>query len=174
MKSIGDKVYWVESHTHYGKTIPCPMCFGKRYVTIILGDGSETSSECGMCSHGLDRATGQSKTWDATAIIHSGVISGISTREGCKYEVGYSSVYQHECFDSEEEARPTRDRKQKEAEELLDKWFKDSFIQCKKSQIWNAGYHRGQIKYHEQQIEWHKMRLGMCKENSSPQPEKEK
>jgi len=164
MRQIGDVIYWVESHTHYGKSIPCPMCFGKQFVTIILGDGSETKSECGMCSHGLDRATGQAKTWDAVALICSGEITGVSTREGIKYEVGYKSVYQHECFDSKELAEVERDKKQKECERRRDEWFKESFINCKKSQIWNAGYHKGCIEYNERQIEWHKARLGMIKE----------
>lgn len=167
MKSIGDTVYWVESHTHYGKSIPCPMCFGKQFVTIILGDGSNVKSECGMCSHGLDRATGQTKTWEAVALILSGAITGISTREGVKYEVGHTSVYQHECFDSEDEAIPVRDAKLKEMEERRDTWFKESFIRCKKTQIWNAGYHRGCIEDLERNISWHKARLGMIEDRKS-------
>lgn len=166
MKSIGETVYWVESHIHHGKSIPCPMCFGKRFVTIILGDESRTESECGMCSHGLDRATGQAKTWEASATIYSGIITGLSTREGMKYEVGYKSVYQHECFNSELEAIPTRDKKLKEAEAQRDQWFKDSFVNCKKSQLWSAGYHRSCIKDAERKIEWHQARLGMINDRA--------
>lgn len=166
MKNIGDTVYWVESNSHYGKSIPCPMCFGKRFVTIILGDGSETKSECGMCSHGLDRATGQAKTWEAVALIHSGVITGISTRYETKYEVGYSSILANECFDSADEAEPVRVAKQKEAEDRRNNWFKDSFVQAKKTQLWNAGYHRECIKSAERTIEWHRARLGMISDRS--------
>jgi hypothetical protein len=140
------------------------MCFGKRFVTIILGDESKTESECGMCSHGLDRATGQAKTWEATATIYSGKITGISTREGTKYEVGYKTVTAHECFDSELEATPVREAKQKEAEDQRDNWFKDSFVNCKKSQLWNAGYHRSCIESAERTIQWHKARLNMIGE----------
>ena len=163
MKSIGDTVYWVESYTHYGKTIPCPMCFGKRFVTIILGDESRTEIICGMCSHGLDVATGQAKTWDAEAVIHSGVITGISTRDGYKYEVGHFTISAHDCLDSEEEAKPVREIRLKQAQEQRDSWKKDNFIQCKKSQIWSAGYHRSCIERAEQNIEWHKSRLNIIK-----------
>lgn len=164
MKNIGETVFWVESYAHYGKSILCPMCFGKRFVTIILGNGTHTESECGSCGHGLDRATGQSKTWEPSAVIYSGQITGISTREGAKYEVGHKNVFQHECFDSEAEAIPTRDRKLKEEQDRAAQWFKDQFVNAKKSQIWSAGYHRECIKSAERTIEWHKGRLNMIKE----------
>lgn len=164
MRSIGDTVYWVEAYTNYGKSIPCPMCFGKRFVAIILGDGSKTDIECGMCSHGLDRATGQAKTWEPTALIHSGTISGISTKDGTKYEIGYSSVKDYECFASEAEADTVRDAKLKEMQERAAVYYKDNFINCKKKQIWSAGYHRSCIKSAEQTLQWHKMRLNMIEE----------
>lgn len=164
MKQIGDKVYWVESHTHYGKSIPCPMCFGKRFVTIILGDDSRTDSLCVMCSHGLECATGLAKTWEAVAVICSGEITGISTRDELKYEVGYKTISAVEVFDSEAAAIPVREEKQKETEERRDAWFKDSFVNCKKSQLWSAGYHRDCIKSAERTIQWHETRLNIIKE----------
>ncbi len=164
MKAIGETVYWVESYMHYSKKIPCPMCCGKLFVTIILGDESKCDIECGMCSHGLDRATGQSTTWEPTAFIKSGVITGISTREGAKYEVGYTSIFQHECFDSEEDAVPTRDKKLKEEQDRAAQFHKDNFVHMKKSQVWSAGYHRDCLERAERTIEWHKARLNMIAE----------
>lgn len=164
MKNIGDTVYWVESYTNYDKSIPCPMCFGKRFVTIILGDDTRAESECGMCSHGLDRATGTAKTWEPTANIRSGVITGISTREGTKYEVGYKTIPSHECFDSELLATPVRDEKFKEAVETASEWFKDHFVTCKKKQIWSAGYHRSCIEAAKRTVSWHEARLNLIKE----------
>lgn len=166
MKSIGETIYWVESHTHYGKSVPCPMCFGKRLVTIILGDESQTKIECGFCSHGLEIATGQAKTWEPVSIILSGAITGISTRDGGKYEVGYKTIPFSEVFDSEAEAIPSRDEKLEEVKSRRDAWFKENFINCSKKQIWSAGYHRDCIKSAERSIEWHKARLGMINERS--------
>ena len=168
MRNIGDTIYWVEHHGHYGKSVPCTMCFGKRFVTIILGDGAHEKSECGFCSHGLDYATGQSKTWEPVAFVRSGIISGVSSRDGIKYEVGYSTVRDSECFDSEEEAIPVRDAKLAEEIEMAAARFKESFVTCKKRQLWSTGYHREWVKYYERQIEWHKMRLGMIKERPTP------
>lgn len=165
-KAIGQTVYWIESNTHFAKSIPCPMCFGKRFVTIILGDDSRTEIECGMCTHGLDRPSGFSKTWDAEASIYSGVITGISTREGIKYEVGHRTIYAHECFNSEKDAEPARDVALKEAQDRRAKWQEDNFVNCKKKQIWSAGYHRERIKDAERNIEWHRMRLNMIKDRA--------
>lgn len=164
MNTIGKTVFWVESYTRYGKAIPCPMCFGKQFVTIILGDGSSTQSECGMCSHGLDRATGQAKVWEPTAFIKSGVVTGMSTRDGIKYEIGYQSISASQCFETEEEAKPELEKQLKEVKECAEHWYKDNFIQCKKTQLWSAGYHRGCIESAERNIAWHKARLGMIKD----------
>ncbi len=39
---LGQQLWWVEAHTHFSKYIPCIMCYGKLFVTIILGDDSTT------------------------------------------------------------------------------------------------------------------------------------
>lgn len=169
MKNIGDTIYWIESSTHFGKSIPCPMCFGKGLVTIILGDDSQEKIECGMCSHGIERPSGQARTWEASAFIKSGKISGVSTRDGLKYEVGHTSVYAHDCFDSEADAIPRRDAELVEVQKRREAWFRESFVNCKKKQVWSAGYHRGCIESAKRTIEWHEARLGMIAEKKVTQ-----
>lgn len=163
--NIGDKAYWIESNTNYGKKIPCPMCFGKRFITLILGDDSQAQIECGFCSHGLERPSGFANTWEPAAIIHSGVITGVSNREGTKYEIGRCNLFAHELYSTEDEAKLVQEVKLKEVTEQAERWFKESFIRAKKQQIWSAGYHRNCIKSAERTISWHQLRLNMIKEN---------
>lgn len=160
---IGDTIYWVESGAHYEKLIPCPMCFGQRKVDLILGNGEKISSECGCCEVG-QRATGTAKTWEPSAEIRSGTITGVSTRDGIKYEVGHRSVEENEAFASEKDAEPHREPKLTEATKNAEMWAKDNFVHATKKQIWSAGYHRSCIKRAEKTIEWHRMRLAMVKE----------
>lgn len=163
---IGDTIYWVEANTHYGKQIPCPMCFGKMFVTIILGDDSQTKIECGFCQHGMDRPSGIAKTWEPIAITYSGVITGVSSRDGIKYEVGYRSISERDIFESAQEAEVERLIRFEEVKTQAENWFKDNFVQAKKKQIWSAGYHRECIKREERTIEWHKFRLQMIKDKA--------
>lgn len=170
---LGDVIYWVESGTHHGKLIPCPMCFGKFFVTLILGDGSQEKIECGFCSHGIDRPSGQAKTWEAHAEVKSGAITGFSSKDSIRYEVGYKTIYAHEVIDDEKTAELVKEIKLEEAKEQAAKWFRDSFVQAKKKQLWSAGYHRSCIERQERTIEWHKLRLGMIAEKKTQPPRTE-
>lgn len=170
MKALGDKIYWVESSTSYGKYVPCTICFGKLHVTLILGDGSQMTVECDFCKHGLDEPRGKAKTWEPAAFIRSGTISGISTRNGIQYEVGHTSLKEHEVFSSEQEAEPVYQAKLKEVTETAAEWFKNSFVTCTKKQTWSAGYHKSRIKDAERTISWHQARLAMI-ENKLAQKE---
>ncbi len=159
--NLGDLVFWVEASSNYGKEIPCPMCFGKRFVTIILGNGESELSQCGFCQHGIGAPSGTAKTWEPEAKVMSGAVTGISTRDGIKFEVGYRSFHASELFDNEQGAKVVREEKYKEVKESAEHWFKESFINAKKKQIWSNGYHKDCIKSAERTIEWHQYRLGL-------------
>lgn len=161
--NLGDKIYWVYSSTNYGKPMPCPMCFGKRFVTLILGDESQTKSACGFCERGMEGSTGTATVWEPYAAVRSGVISGISTKDGIRYEVGYETIKEYEAFSTEADAQIECDKQYSLAKERAKEWFEKAFIDCKKKQIWSAGYHKNCIKSAERNIEWHQLRLGMIK-----------
>ena len=161
--NIGDTIFWVEASTSYQKQIPCPMCFGKCFVTIILGDDSQEKIECGFCQRGMERPNGFATTWEPTSNVRSGVITGVSTKDGVRYEVGYRSIYEHETY-SEPEAELVRAAKFEEVKEQADRLFQESFVTAKKKQVWSAGYHRQCIEREERTIKWHKLRLGTIKE----------
>ncbi len=166
--NIGDEVYFVESSCNYGLAVPCEMCFGKRKVTVILGNEERVESACGYCSHGIDSPSGQSKTWQPNASIGFGPIKGIRQgSEGWVYEIGYHTLNQDELFISREEAEPVMERRLEEERARRKLWERDSFINATKKQIWSVGYHRSQIADHKRRMAWHEMRLCMIKERES-------
>lgn len=166
---IGDKIFWVESSAHKQKEIPCPMCFGKRFVTIILGDDSKEQVECGYCQKGYERSTGVTTTWEPQAIIHESTITGITTRDGVKYEVGWRTIEERELYSTREEAEAVQKLKFDEEKARAELWFKESFVNAKKQQVWSAGYHKSCIEREKRTIEWHEMRLNMIKEKKKAQ-----
>lgn len=140
------------------------MCFGKCFVTIILGDGSQTQTSCGFCGQGYEGPSGTTTVWEPYARVEVGVISGLSTKNGPRYEVDYHTVEETAAFSTKEAAELERERRYSLEVDRAKKWFEDSFVHCKKSQVWSAGYHRKCIKSAEHTIRWHQYRLGLIKE----------
>jgi len=166
--NIGQLAYYVESSTNYGKMVPCEMCFGKCFVTIILGDDSKEKIECGACGHGVHSPSGQMKIWEPSSVTHSGLIAGIEKDdEAWSYKIGYRNLKEHELFNSKEEAEPKRLKEFERCEKTAETWYEDSFISTKKKQIWSASYHRDSIKRSKRSIGWHEMRLMKIKEKKN-------
>jgi hypothetical protein len=143
------------------------MCFGKRFVTIILGDDSQTKVSCGFCERGCEGSTGTATVWEPSARIETGVISGKSTRYGIKYEVGYRTVSASNAFSNAELAESERVKQYALMVEVANKYFQDSFVNCKRKQVWSAGYHKNCIASSERAIKWHRLRLGMIEERDN-------
>ncbi len=166
--NIGDTVFFIESHIHKTKTIPCPMCYGKLEVTIILGNGEKQLSRCGYCGHGIDAPTGKATTYAHETEIIGTRVKGISEggETSWEYHTNSGSKKEYEIYATKEDAIPEHAIREKETKERAQKWFEDSFINAKKSQIWSAGYHKKEIKYYNERIEWHELHLGKIKERT--------
>jgi len=57
MFKIGDVVYFASAGQRQ-VDIPCPVCFGKREVTLILGNGDSVELPCDYCGKGYDGPRG--------------------------------------------------------------------------------------------------------------------
>lgn len=162
--NLGDTVYFVYSSANYEKSIPCPVCFGKKFVKITFGNGEEFDTICGYCSHDFEGPTGIAKTWEPFAEIRTEVITGISMKNGLRYETNYGTFSEDELFPSKDLAQVVYEKEFNERKSQAEKWFKDSFVQCKAKQLWSAGYHKRCIESAEKTIEWHKQRLVLIKD----------
>lgn len=167
--TLGEEIFYVESTCSYGKSVPCTVCFGKKRVTVILGNGESILSECGYCSHGIDPPSGFSKTWEPMSTIYQGMVTGIKARdESWEYEVGSrGGIKESEAFSSREDARPLMESRLAEEQSRRATWERDNFITATKKQLWSVGYHRNQIVDHKGRIAWHEMRLCMIQIRSS-------
>jgi len=162
--NIGDKVFYVEASSNYGKKVPCLICFGKKFAKIILGDDSIVEIECGGCKRGIDSPSGTMTVRQPSAVVREGVITGISMRNGLSYEVGYRNLNWHEIFKDKNKAEKEKEKRLKEVTEQAERHFKDKFKNCTENQLWSVRYHNSCIKSDERSIEWHKMRLNMIKD----------
>ncbi len=168
--TIGETVF-IGLATPYGQEqVPCPICFGKGAVTLILGNGEHQPVECEFCRCGLERATGLVLRYAPRSEVKRGAVTGLNERYGeWKVEVdGWMQDVDH-IFRDPKSAEICRIRLHAEAEKQAQQNFESQFKGAKKKTTWNAGYHRKEIQELERKLEWHRARLAKPSEVSGAQ-----
>jgi hypothetical protein len=97
-KNIGDKVWWA---TCENKTveIDCPVCFGKKEVTLILGNGEQVKTDCDYCGRGFEPAKGYTQEYQMVSGVKEIEITGKEIKENAEgRHVEYR--YQNYCLDN--------------------------------------------------------------------------
>jgi hypothetical protein len=166
--NLGEHV-WYARIRWLSRQAQCPDCFGKRFLTVILGDDSQVTVECTGCREGCDPPRGTIQSHDFEIDPHFSSIKGIRkdiyegkprleyTMEDC------SVLYEENMFETLEEARLRSEvllAEHREAEKLrLLKKEKDT-----RSWAWNASYHRGCIRNAERDLAYHKSKLAVALE----------
>jgi hypothetical protein len=170
--NIGDTV-WVPRAEYRDIIIPCPICFTKGVVHLILGDDSVCELACDYCrdySH-YPHATGYVKERAFVQKAESYVVTGKNVSyQGNEVKISYQSNYyslsSEDLFDTMEEAF---DKSKEKAKELQDAYnYRTEHIKhdVKKKFSWNAGYHLRQVKEKTKEIERHLHCAKICKERS--------
>jgi len=168
--SVGD-IIW---HSRYGmnptvKT--CPICDGKKEVTLILGNGDKVILECAYCQRGYNNPTGTVTVYEYIAVAEQRTITAINSvisaiGEEREYKCGYDTLGNDDIFDTEEEALARSRCKAEEAsrnqETKIEYLKKDKY----RSFSWNAGYWLRQIHEAEKNIERWKEKAKICEVRS--------
>lgn len=182
---IGDTKWYATYDKHASTSVPCPVCFGKLRVIVVLGNGDEVSVPCNYCGHGFKNPTGTIQEYKKVAKAIPFHITGISFdtcggKEVVEYRMVTSSSgscsswiprKEHQLYDTEEEALIEAERLKNEDE--TNENTKAEYIKYDKikSFSWNAGYHMRQIKDAQKQIEYHSQKAVLCKARSKGTPD---
>lgn len=159
-KQIGDKVWIAWGTDSYKNGVPCPVCFGRRMVHIVLGDESLWGVSCKACASGGNLPTGRSSIREARVGVIEATVSKVElSRDGFKY--GYTP-YTHNIlgvFDTEEEALACADGALPGLQENRERLNADVTAIEWVGHTWTLSYHQNKIKkalasqeYHEKQI----------------------
>lgn len=170
--NVGDVIY----HASYERTAikePCPICFGKLNVVLILGDNSRVELPCDYCNRGLFNPHGYIDT-----IVMLDKVTQYTITKKLKSEmlfitdkVEYFSdnifLAVDRIFDNKKDAEICCNEiiRLATAEEQQRIEYVKSNI--KKTFSWNAGYHLREIKKLEKDIEQHKLKAKLCTERIS-------
>jgi hypothetical protein len=72
---VGEQA-WFARWTPRKVTIACPVCFGNRSVTVILGDGTQVIAACRYCGAGFDGPQGSTVEYE-----HDPIAQRVTVRE---------------------------------------------------------------------------------------------
>lgn len=160
---IGDQV-WVAKNRGIERWITCPDCFGKRYLTVTLGDDSQVTIDCAGCARGYEPPRGVISTHDYEATVLNVELTSVESelKEGVEVErYGHSGCYREDgenVFATEAEAMVRADvfAKERKAEEEARLLRKEKET---RTWAWNAHYHRSRIKDANKELVYHTAKL---------------
>jgi hypothetical protein len=153
----------------HGEThVTCPDCFGKKFLTVTLGDGvgSIVTIDCGTCSVGYDPPSGIIRLPTYTAELTTVRIDSVITKLVNEQEIClYSGDSMYETPESDlfliEEIQAATERADALAKEHTEEEAKRMLRKEKDTRTWawNICYHRRQIKEAERQLAYHRAKL---------------
>lgn len=172
MFKIGDVVFWAcnEMKKRYVK---CPECFGKKYLTVIMGDDSQVTVDCVACGGGVHNgSSGVIETYDYEICVVKKIITGM---EVSPVKTEYKShthcdtvcsswvtLKEEDIFLTEPEAVARASilksiQEKEEAERLTQKQ------DHRRTWSWNAHYHRDCIRRANKDLAYHTAKLEVAK-----------
>ena len=146
----------------------CPICFGNKEVTLILGNEDRVILPCDYCGKGFDVPSGLVSEYEYVVepeliTVTSVEVSITDDKTFVEYRSGQFRLKEELLFDSEVDAIA----KGSELKAKLEKeqQTKASHIKhdVNKTYSWNAGYHMRQAKRERQSAEYHEKKAVLCK-----------
>ena len=164
---VGDKV-WVAWAGHRNISEPCPVCFGKCQVTLILGNNESVILPCDYCAKGYMAPTGTitETRYSAGAelkIIDTVDVTQTATGETYEYHSGHYILRAEMCFNTEAEALACCESIAEELNKEQETRAEHIKANVKKTFSWNAGYHLREAKRKESEAVRHREKAMLCK-----------
>jgi len=164
------KTYYLPEHQPEKIQVPCPVCYGKKRVEIILGNDERVSVECDGCGLGFDGPRGFVHDYSYTPRVTPFTIAGVASMHSDEWYVVSTTGQQvnWKCL-KESEASAMQECVDR-AKELVDENMRRAATSNKqklKSKTWSVRYHEGIIKDIERKIAWHRQQVSKRKREAS-------
>ena len=155
--AFGQTVYEPWATPYSEVRIPCPVCFGQRFATVILGNGEQVPVECEMCGLGFEGPRGYVTGYTPQSGVHEVTVTALEERYPGAWQVNHWEA--NRFFATREEAEARRTVLEQEAAEHAQRNFEAQFRMKRKNLTWKVGYHRSCIADLKRKLEWHEARL---------------
>lgn len=160
---IGDYVWLAKTEWKEDK-LPCPHCFGKKFLTVILGNDERVTIDCECCRQGYLGSQGTLAVGQYRADVSFERITRKEQRAGedVNYSVGGYSIKQNDIFILKEDAqaRASEMASDNRADEMRRFYAKENSA---RTWAWNATYHRNNVKRLKQELAYHESKLDVAK-----------
>lgn len=170
---VGDSV-WVVRTGQRERWVTCKECFGKLFVTVILGDDSRVTLECDGCKRGYHSPNGLVREYDSAPTVEQKTITEIRSSvktNGTEFEyiVGGSWCFKA-VYTSEREAKAAAEElRVKEEEDAKTRKYRSD-----KKWSWNASYHRERVRDAERDLKYHSEMLAVAEREAKKNENKQK
>jgi len=169
--NIGDRV-WYAGRESIQERVMCPECFGKKYLTVILGDDSQVTIDCAGCGSGYEPPKGYVTYWKQNVEVKLVTIDRVEInptyveyvfdRVGCSGHIAKDT----DIFSTKEEAEVR-------AKELAEEWNKERLAKIhrkeknNKTWSWHVHYYRRQIRDAKETIDYATQQLDAAKQHTT-------
>ena len=159
---IDDTIWYANRDTRLEQVI-CPECFGKRFLTVILGDNSQVTIDCVGCGVGLENPKGYIEYHKHLVSVKQIIIEKVEETK-LKTEYGFNGCYRV----GEEDLFNTKEEAEKRALELAEEHNKEELEKINRKEkdnrtwAWNVHYHRDCIRRAEKDLIYHKTKLSVA------------
>lgn len=159
---IGAKVFVPRAWSYGDNRVPCPVCYGKLFVILELGNGERQAVECDGCGLGFEGAQGTINEPCAGSRVDAVTVTGFRLigdqwriLAGDHGEIRWGV----EAFATEAEAEIERERLfAEEVKTAADRAY--SMAQHKRKRVtWHVYYHRNGLKKAQKDVEYHTRKL---------------
>jgi len=168
--AVGDKVWYAKCQWEPIRQT-CPTCFGKKEVTLILGNGENVLLPCSGCASGFNPPIGYIHEHGYVVKPEQIVITGMDIeinggKESVRYRHGSYCFDDIDIFPTEEEAMIRAEAKKKKLDE--EQRTRAEYIKqdVHKSFSWNAYYHMREAKRHRKDALRHDEKAKLCSEQN--------
>ncbi len=146
---------------------PCPVCFGKRTVRVILGDESIVETSCDFCGAGYEGPRGTVVEYEKEPRAERVTITAVTIIDGDTREVRYHSDHfildAENLFDTEAEALTRANVLREEADRYDDERAANGTKRAVNKASWLVGYHMREAKRERESAARHEARAVVLK-----------
>jgi len=164
---VGDAVWIAKCGIESVQKI-CPTCFGKKEVTLILGNGDSVILPCKGCVIGFDPPGGYISECEYVAEPEMMVIWGMDIK--INHDGERVCYYQQNRTYDDKDVYATKEEAQVRANEKKTQLEKEQTTRAEhvkkdihKSFSWNASYHMRHAKKDRESAEYHDKMAVLCK-----------
>jgi len=164
---IGDSV-WVAKCGLESVRKMCPTCFGKKEVTLILGNDDHVVLPCKGCAPGYDSPRGYISEYEYVTEPEMIVIDGMTIeidhdKENVRYQTQHRIYDEKDIWATEGEAHVVANKKKAQLDKDQVTRAKHIKKDIQKSFSWNANYHMRHAKKDRESAEYHDKMAVICK-----------